>query len=295
MKDPYVALGLTKTASQTEIKSAYRKLAKKYHPDANPGDKSAEAKFKEISSAYAIIGDPEKRKDFDEGRIDSEGMKRHQEDFSRAWQNSDGFRGTFRSGEFSPDDIFSEIFSGFGRRRGPIKHRGADVTYSIRVAFKDAALGTKRPLTLTGGKIVNITVPEGTDDGTQLRLKGQGQQGLNGGENGDALIDVHVDPHKFFTRSGLDIYLDVPIRIDEAVLGATITVPTLSGLVNLKIPAGSTTGTTLRIKGKGIKNGDQYVKLKVDTPKDPDSKLQEFLQKWGKTQNDDPRKSAGLI
>jgi len=301
MKDPYAALGLTKSASQADIKSAYRKLAKKYHPDANSGDETAEKKFKEISAAYAIIGDPDKRKDFDEGRIDAEGVKRAEQQFYDAY-NTGGFRNAFDEAagkggqDFSADDVFAEIFGGFGKRtRSVFKRKGGDINYAIQVSFKDAALGAKRPLNLMGGKLVNVTIPAGTKDGAQLRLKGQGQAGANGGTNGDALIEINVNPHKFFTRKGDNIHVDVPIRVDEAVLGGSITVPTLTGKVSVKVPAGATTGTTLRLRGKGAKTGDQFVHLMVHTPKDPDKDFKEFIQKWGKKQNTDPRKDAGLI
>lgn len=319
-KDLYNVLGLKKGASAAEIKSAYRKLAKKYHPDANQGDqassKAAEKKFKEISAAYAILGDEEKRPQYDSGQIDAEGVARAEQDIYKAYSgrgagSKRGFNFDFGS-DFSADDIFAEFFGSGGRgtkgsaagrgssRKRTTKQKGSDVRYSLRASFLDAVLGSKRRVSLSEGKTLDVSVPAGAKDGQTLRLKGQGQPGAGGGAAGDALIEIHVDNHAFFTRKGADIHLNVPVRLDEALLGAKITVPTIHGKVSVSVPEGANTGTTLRLKNKGIKksatsHGDQYVHLQIMLPDTPDKKLKDFAASWGKKNTEDLRQKAGLL
>lgn len=307
MKDPYQTLGVARNASADEIKKAYRKLAKKLHPDLNPGNKKIEQEFKEVSSAYDLLSDTDKRARFDRGEIDASGAERPGRGYYRSYAES-GQGAKYRSGgagdSFFAEDIFSDLFGGaFGERergRGGARMniRGADVSYAVTADFVEAALGAKKRLTLTDGKTLDVTIPPGTEDGQTLRLKGQGLPGM-GGPAGDAFIEIKVQPHPFFTREGNDIHLELPVTLAEAVLGASVTVPTLDGKVSLKVPPQSNTGTVLRLRGKGVPRkgggrGDQYVKLKVVLPERPDSELAEFVQSWSKTHPYDVRSKAGL-
>ncbi|WP_448203421.1 DnaJ C-terminal domain-containing protein [Azospirillum sp. sgz302134] len=316
MRDPYQILGLSRSASADDIKKAYRKLAKEHHPDLKPGNAGNEERFKEISAAYTLLSDPEKRARFDRGEIDSSGQERHHGFGARSHAysgggRSRGFGGGSDDSFFGGEDWFSDLFGG-GRRRGAGQQagggtgagggpraRGSDIAYSVTVPFIEAAQGTKRRVNLSNGKSIDVTVPPGTEDQQKLRLKGQGLPGTGGGA-GDAIIEVHVEPHPYFTRQGADIHVEVPITLNEAVLGASIRVPTVSGPVAVKVPPGSNTGSTLRLRGKGVMNqttkqpGDQYVKLKVVLPDPPDAELVKFVEEWAKTRSYDVRKKAGL-
>jgi len=298
MKDLYKTLELSKGASQSDLKSAYRKLAKKYHPDANKGDAEAEKKFKEISAAYSILGDEEKRSQYDAGVIDAEGVKQAQQDFYRAYDNNGGgFRSAFSSGGINIDDIFTEFFGNSRRKTRPSARpqaaKGADVSYSLRVSFEEAAKGLKRRVAL-GGKTLDVAIPPGAKDQQTLRLKGQGQPGQNGGPNGDAYIEIHVDSHTFFERKGDNVYVDVPITLNEAINGGPITVPTIGGKVKVKVPPLSSSGTLLRLKGKGIKGADQFARLQIHLPEKMDKKVEDALKAAAKKDAFDPRKEAGL-
>ncbi len=317
-RDPYSVLGVSRSSSAEDIKKAYRKLAKQHHPDLKPGDAANEERFKEISAAYTLLSDAEKRARFDRGEIDASGQERHAGPGSRthagrgrAYTSTGGADDSFFGGG---DDWFSDLFGG-GRRRnagaagagagaagtssGP-KVRGSDIAYSVTVPFVEAAQGTKRRINLSNGKSIDVAVPPGTENEQKLRLKGQGLPGMGGMPSGDAIIEVHVEPHPFFTRQDGDIHVDVPITLNEAVLGATIHVPTISGKVALKVPAGANTGSVLRLRGRGVVNqttkqpGDQYVKLKVVLPDPPDAELVKFMEQWAKTRSYDVRKKAGL-
>lgn len=297
MKDPYDVLGVKRSASADEIKTAYRKLAKEYHPDLNPNDPIVEQRFKEISQAYGILGDKHKRGQFDRGEIKADGSQR---------AGFGGFGGGFgggRAGGFGGGDAAEDIFADlFGRSRGrtrTVRMKGKDVNYSLRVSFLDSVRGTKRRVNLFDGKNLDVTIPAGTDDGQTLRLKNQGMPGMGGGENGDAFIEVQVDSHKFFERDGNDIFLDVPITLAEAVIGSKITVPTIHGNVAVTVPEGANSGTTLRLRGKGViirpgVAGDQFVKLMVMLPDKPDKDLKKFIEKWSKDFDYDVRNRAGL-
>lgn len=309
MKDPYEVLGVPRDADEDRIKKAYRELAKKHHPDLHPGDKSALAKFQEVQGAYDLLSDKEKRRRFDAGEIDATGAERPPRSFYRAYADgSEGakYHGFGESADIDLDDLFG-MFGGAaragGRRRGggqPFQMPGADVSYTLRVSFLDAANGARQRITLPDGRSIDVAIPEGTHDRQTLRLKGQGQPGIGGGEPGDAYIEIHVEPHAFFTRKDNDVHVEVPVTLDEAILGAKTEVPTVSGLVNLTVPKGSNTGTTLRLKGRGILDartkarGDQYVKLKVVLPDQIDDELRSFIETWSKTHKYDVRRKAGM-
>lgn len=322
MANPYTLLGVSQTASQDEIKQAYRKLARKMHPDLNPDDPKAEDKFKEISAAYDILSDPEKRKRFDAGEIDESGKERPGYGFGgfgggnpyqgrRAGGGFEGFNFDFGGAQSaggrkrSGFDFFSSMFDGantgedfFANMKNRArKSQGENVNYDLTVSFLDAAVGREKEIRLPNGKVLNVKIPAGTNDQTVLRLKGQGAAGVGGGANGDALIRIQVQPHPYFTRSGDDILLDVPVTLQEAVLGAKVTIPTLEGKVALSIPANSNSGSILRLRGKGIKTqtktGDLLVKLYIVLPEKPDADLVRFMREW-KPAAQDPRAKAGL-
>ena len=302
MTDPYKVLGVSKSASADEIKAAYRKLAKQLHPDLNPGDADVERRFKAVSQAYSIVGDAEKRQRFDRGEIDASGQETAPAGggpgYYRSYAGSDeGAKySRFDFGpEFDVQDIFSDLF---GQRTA---RRGADVSYAIKVDFLEAALGVKKRVRLADGKTLDITLKPGTEDGQTLRLRGQGQGGRDKAQAGDALIRVEVSPHRFFVRQDRNIQLELPITLKEAVLGASVTVPTIHGKVALKVPAGANSGQTLRLRGKGLPAGggkaagDQLVTLKLVLPEKPDKALKDFIQGWSGADGEDPRRKAGLV
>lgn len=296
MKDPYEILGVPRNASDSEIKKAYRKLAKEWHPDRNPNNRHAVERFKELSSAYSILEDPKSRARFDRGEIDASGQERHPG--FRPGQRPGGGRGRGQAPgpdaeffEFTNqggfEDIFGDLFGNFRRgQRSAQRAKGADRRYSIAVGFLEAARGAKRRVALEGGKALEIAVPPGIQDGQQIRLKGQGDPGAGGGAAGDALVEVKIEPHAFFEREGFDVHLELPVTLREAVLGGSIATPTIDGMVNVTVPKGSNTGTRLRLKGKGIKHGkaaargDQILKLKVMLPDPPDPALATFVERW---------------
>lgn len=305
MKDPYEILGVSRTATADEIKKAYRKLAKKLHPDLNPGQKDVEAQFKEVTGAYDLLSDAEKRRRFDAGEIDAAGQERPERQYYRQYAYSnDGAR---YAGDFGDDggvgeDIFSELFgrAGRGRRTGNIRMRGSDVTYTLEVPFLDAARGARKRLTLPDGRTLDVNIPAGTHDRQMLRLKGQGSPGIGGGPAGDAYIEIHVAPDAHFRSKDNDVHLDLPVTLQEAVLGGRVEVPTIDGTVTMTVPAGSNSGTTLRLKGKGMvdpsskQRGDQYVHLSVVLPDDEDGALKEAIGRWAETHSYDVRRKAGL-
>lgn len=304
MRDPYETLGVARSASQDEIKAAYRKLAKKFHPDLNPGDAKVETQFKEVSAAYDLLSDAEKRARFDRGEIDATGAET-QRGFYRAHAGSqDGAKyrgqpgGMGGMGQEDIDDILASMFGGGGRRRGGgggMKMRGQDVNYSLAVDFLDAARGATRRITLPEGGQLDVKIPAGIEDGATLRLSGKGGQGFGGGPAGDAFVTVQVRPHKVFRREGRDIHIDLPITLGEAVLGGPIAVPTVGGSVQMTVPKGSNSGRTLRLKGRGLPgkggNGDQFVHLQIVLPDAPDADLEAFLKEWGPRNPYDPRAS----
>lgn len=296
MKNPYEVLGVSRTAAPDEIKKAYRKLAKKLHPDVNPGNARVEQQFKEISAAHDLLSDAVKRGQFDRGEIDASGADRPAHGFRR------GHGGRQQPYEMEDELPIDELFAGlFGQRRGGrnMRMRGADATYVAEVDFVEAALGARKRLTLTDGKTLDVTIPPGTEHGQTLRLKGQGMGGASGGGAGDAYIEIRVAPHPMFSRQGADVHVEVPISLPEAVLGATITVATIDGSVSLKVPPGSNTGSTLRLRGRGIldrrtkQRGDEYVALKVMLPDPPDGELKDFIEGWAKRRPYEVRRDKG--
>jgi DnaJ-class molecular chaperone len=306
MNDPYSVLGVAKTASEDEIRQAFRKLAKKHHPDLNPGDKAAEAKFKEVSQANDLLSDPEKRRRFDAGEIDAAGQEVPPRGFYRDHAGGPGGAKYYRSGgqeEFvDMGGVFSEMFGqrrGFGGGEGfegGFDMGGLPVTYTLAVPFLVAARGGKQRVGLPNGKTLDIDVPEGAVDGQTLRLKGQGMPGRKGQPAGDAYVEIRVQPHAFFEARDNDIHMELPVTLTEAVLGGKVRVPTIGGPVMLNVPAGSNTGASLRLKGRGLldrksgQRGDQYVKLKVVLPDKPDDKLKAFLESWEGGRDHDPRR-----
>lgn len=291
MRDPYEILGVERNATDAAITSAYRKLAKKHHPDVNPGKKDAEDTFKEIASAYELLSDKDKRARFDRGEIDASGQEKAQtRNFYRGYGDDTG-RSKYRSyggphpgGGFDPDDL--DLESIFGAR---FRGRGTDMRYALNVDFIAAAKGTVRRLTLPDGKTLDVTIPAGLKDGQVLRLKGKGQPGIGGGPAGDALIEVSVASHPVFRRDGDDVIVEVPITLKEAVLGAKIEVPTLSGTVSVTVPPNSNSGRRLRLRGRGIKDGHQQVELKVVLPTEPEPELAAFLETWSPQNTANPR------
>ncbi|GAJ28270.1 DnaJ C-terminal domain-containing protein [Acidomonas methanolica] len=295
MSDPYAALGLAKGASEKDIRGAYRKLAKKYHPDHNPGDKTAEENFKAVNAAYSILGDKEKRERFDRGEIDAEGNERAPFGAGGFHPGAGGFSGGFGGQQFSQEDLgafFSDMFAGGGGggfnggRRRPT--RGADRSYTLDISFEDSVLGAVSRVTLPEAGAVEVRIPPGIEDGQTLRLAGKGGPGraaANGGEagqNGDALITIHVAPSPVYTREGRDLRAELGVNFRTAILGGKVVVPTPKGPVTMKVPAHSDAGTTLRLAGRGVaehgghKAGNLYVKLRIEIGK-VDPALEAFL------------------
>jgi len=307
--DPYAVLGVAKTASQDDIKKAYRKLAKALHPDLHPGDKAKEAEFQRVGNAYEILGDPEKRKRFDAGEIDASGQETPQRQYYRQYAGSDP-QGRYESGAGYADfedmsDVFSDLFrrharqgggAGAGFGQANFDARGGDIRYNMEVDFLDAARGARRSITLPDGGPIDLTIPAGLRDGQTLRLKGKGQPGYGKGPAGDAYVTISVRPHPVYTRDGNDIEIELPVTFDEAVLGAKVEVPTLSGPVSMHLPKGVSSGHRLRLKGKGIAPakgtpGDQYVRLKIVLPKKIDPEMVKLAERWRDAAGFDPRES----
>ena len=299
MADPYQILGVTREATVDEIRKAYRALAKKSHPDLHPGDKAAEARFKEIAVAYGIVGDETKRALFDSGKIDGTGAEQHQQaphdTYRRYAETHPGFKYDRQWGGAGAeeDDLISEILG----RRVRTNMRGADITYTFAVDFTEAINGAKKRVTMADGKTLDITVPPGLKDGQTLRLRGQGQPGLGGGDPGDVLVVTHVRPHPVFHRDGNDIRSILPVTIAEALGGAKMVVETVSGSVSLAVPKGSNTGTVLRLRGKGVSSkagtGDHLVELRVVLPSSADDAFIGSVVEWESKHPYDPRKNLG--
>ena len=301
--DPYTTLGVKKDATQDEIQKAYRRLAKKLHPDLNPGNKVAEEKFKEVSAAYDLLGDPDKRARFDRGEIDESGTERPRQQYYRDFADQDGWSAYTNNSGFADfgdyagtEDILSEIFGRQGRAAR--RRRGQDVRYHLDLSFLDAVNGGKQSIVLPDGTTLEVNIPPGTRDGQILRLRGKGRPAAGDGQPGDALIEISVKPHPYFTHKGDDIYLDLPISLKEAVLGAKIKVPTPGGAVTVAVPKWSNTGRVLRLKGRGVpradgSKGDEYVTLKLMLPQKPDPKLEAFVAEWQPVE-DSPRQFMGV-
>jgi len=304
MRDPYDILGVNRTASEADIKSAYRRLAKQYHPDLHPGDAEAESRFKDISAAFAILGDPEKRRRFDAGEIDASGAEHaynpfHRGPFHRGQAGGAGAREgewqTFHGGDAAFADVFEDLF-GFGRGRRRQADKGADAAYSLTVDFLDAVNGGRQTVTLPDGNSLAIKIPAGTEDGDKLRLRGKGHAGPAGTPQGDAIVQIGIRPHPQFRRDGTTITSILPIGLDEAVLGAKVDVPTVSGPVKLNVPPGSSSGKVLRLKGKGAPDkrtgtrGDHLVELRIVLPGEIDPDLAAAIRSWSEKHHYDPRR-----
>ena len=302
--DPYTVLGVKRDASQDDIRKAYRALAKKLHPDLNPGNKDAEERFKEVSAAYDLLGDAEKRARFDRGEIDASGAETPRQNYYRDFAE-DGPQGGAQRYESSAafadfaesDDIFADLFGRRGAGGAQLRMRGADLPFHLHVDFLDAVNGATRRLSLPDGSTLDVAIPPGIRDGQMLRLKGKGRPGIGGGPPGDALIEVEIMPHPVFRREGDDIHLELPISLSEAVLGGRVDVPTPTGPVTMTIPKGSNSGTILRIRGKGVgrrdgTRGDEYVTLTITLPKDPDPDLENFVAGWAGGKRYNPREGG---
>jgi DnaJ-class molecular chaperone len=329
MRDPYEVLGVSKSAGEGDIKSAYRRLAKKLHPDANKHDPKAATRFAELNAAYEIVGDADKRKAFDRGEIDAEGKPRFQgfEGFGGqpgGGLNPGGGGAHFESFSFGPDGFrrsgtgsggagidellrgmfgggaarggraggggFGSVFEGedFGAASGA----GQDLHASLTISLNDAAKGTKTRVHLPTGKDVEVKIPAGIASGQQIRLRGQGWPSANG-RAGDALITVNVAAHPLFKPDGADLRLELPVTLYEAVLGGKVRVPTLDGAVELAIPAGTNSGRTFRLKGKGLKAnsgaGDLLATVRVMLPEKDDEDLKTLMKSWRDKKPYDPR------
>lgn len=303
MRNPYEVLGVKGDASEAEIKSAYRKLAKKHHPDQNKDDPKARERFAEVNTAYEIIGDKAKRKQFDRGEIDAEGKPRFQgfEGFGQRPGGGFGsgartFRWSTSGGDnpFDTDDILSEILGGLGggaRRSGRTQGtaRGEDLSVTAAITLEQMARGEKARVDLPTGKIYEVAIPPGTKSGHVIRLKGMGRPGVMGGPPGDVLITVEFVPHPVFKVEGDALRVDLPVTLDEAVLGAKVRVPTLEGPVTITVPPKSDGSRPMRLKGKGLpkangKRGDLLVSLRIVLPKDGDAELEALMKSWRESQ-----------
>ncbi|MFZ5704344.1 MAG: DnaJ C-terminal domain-containing protein [Pseudomonadota bacterium] len=315
MADLYSMLGLKRGADEAEIKKAYRKLAKELHPDRNTDNPKAAERFAEVTAAYDLLSDRDKRAQYDRGEIDEQGNPRGP--FGFGGRGGGGFNPGAGPGGASFDfgdgadfgDIFEGIFGrsrgagagpgagrrggfgGFGTQGGGRPLRGADVSYKLSVPFEDAAALKAQRISLPSGKTIDVKLPNGVETGTQMRLAGQGDEGPGG--RGDAIVTVEVRPHRFFIRDGDDVRLDLPVALEEAVLGEKVRVPTVDGAVMLAIPKGTASGKTLRLKGKGFhrkdgSRGDQLVTVMIDIPQG-DAELEAFVERWSGKGQRNPR------
>ncbi len=302
MADPYQTLGVSKDASQGDIRKAYRKLAKDTHPDLNPGNAEAERRFKEISSANEILSDPDKRKRFDAGDIDDSGSEKPERRYYREYAEADpnmryGRAASGADHGFDADDLFADMFRASGKRaRAP----GSAARYLFPIDFLDAVNGTRKVVQMPDGKTLDIQIPAGLREGQVLRLKGQGRSGTDGEEPGDAYVEVQILPHAEFRREGNDIHSVLPITIGEALNGANVRGDTIDGAVDIKVPKGSKDRMTLRLRNKGVRRdptgarGDQFVELHIVPPESPDDELAAFMAAWEEKHPQNPRQKHGM-
>ncbi len=325
VKNPYTVLGVSLSASDGDIRTAFRSLAKEYHPDRNPDNPVAEEKFKEVSRAFDIIGDPERRRKFDKGEIDADGKPA--DPFARQWGGREGAtqrakqhqqgstpfgarrskpRAGMNGGPAAPGggpgagasfDDLSDIFADlFGGPRAETQARGRDLRYRLDVEFLDALQGATKRVTMPDSRVLDLVIPAGLEEGHTLRLRGQGEAGEAGGAAGDVYVETRILTHDVFEREGTDIHVEVSISLTEAVLGGKITVPTIDGDVTVTVPKSANSGTTLRLRGRGVKagkdgdHGDQYVKLRIVLPEKADPALEEFVKGWDAGKGFNPRK-----
>ncbi len=296
--NPYQELGVAKSASQDDLRKAFRKLAKQHHPDANPGNKTSEEKFKRVTAAFDIVGDPAKRAKFDRGELDADGRESHPGFGGGGGGFGGGGFGGGRGGPtMGPDidlsDIFGDVFGGRGGRGfGGAPQRGQDVRARLDVDLEDAILGAKRRIAFSDGRTLDVAIPAGATDGQTLRLKGQGAPGQAGrdgrpGPSGDALIEISLRPHPVFRREGDGLVMDLPVSAPDAILGGKVEAQTPEGPVTLNVPPGSNSGSTLRLKGRGLtiapgKRGDLLARIVVMLPETPGAELIRFAEAWRK-------------
>ncbi|WP_072390335.1 J domain-containing protein [Hyphomicrobium sp. CS1BSMeth3] len=306
MANPYEILGVAPSATQDDIRKAYRKAAKETHPDLNPGKPEAESRFKEINAAYDIIGDADKRKRYDAGEIDETGAERQPErHFYREYAEADpnmrysrrGTAGAQSGGEADLDfDVFADLFRGRGEHGG-FRMPPRDVRYALEIDFLDAVNGARKVVSMPDGKTLDIAIPAGVDDGQVLRLKGQGLPGSDG-QSGDAYVQISVRPHPGFRREGADIVSELPVSLGEALNGASVRIETVDGQVDVKVPKGAKEGTKLRLRGKGAlrgksgERGDQLVEIHIVPPEGADEALAQFMAEWEKSHPQQPRRKG---
>jgi len=298
-RDPYQELGVSRSASADEIRKAFRKLAKQHHPDTNPGDKAAEERFKQVSAAFDILGDVEKRKKFDAGEIDADGRETMRgfggNPFGQQggpWGGGQGRHSETMEGA-DLGDLFSEILGRRGGGFGGFNQRGADVRAKLEIELEESIHGAKKRIAFSDGRTIDVTIPKGAEEGQTLRLKGQGSPGRGG--PGDAFIELVMRPHPIFRREGDALVMDLPVSIPDAVLGGKVEARTPDGAVTLTVPKGANSGQSLRLKGKGLsdgrgKRGDLLARIVLMLPEKPDHELESFAERWRKERPYTPRK-----
>jgi DnaJ-class molecular chaperone len=284
--DPYAALGVPRAASGDDIRRAYRKLAKELHPDVRPNDRAAEERFKRATAAFNLLTDPKLKTRYDRGEIDADGNDRPPVYSYRPGpgRTRSAYNNGAAESAFDIGDIFSDLFGAPGAGRQTYgRTRGRDITLPVEIDFLDALRGKRQSVKTSDGRTLDVTIPPGVTDAQKLRLKGQGGPGIQGGQPGDALIELRIRPHPYFRRDGENIHFNLQISIVEALEGAKVAVPTASGPVTLTIPENSNSGATLRLKGRGVtEKGDQLVHLQVMLPDSPDEEFRRFVKKWAK-------------